>query len=171
MEIIDYGPVKKMVLPDPWKLLSDEDYQRRYCRADDHEVALSFYFRGKPASNHTASRFRALLDAPPHKLTSEELLDLEVVIRDASEDVYFDLKDAYTEPLNGSMIYVVRGYWKLSDADSLGIFVDSSGDGETIEEIYYTAPPNQFENYLSEVREALNSIEWRGSKPFYLTDE
>lgn len=160
-ELIDYGPIKRMLLPDHWKKLPNpDDFTIKYCRNDDKDVEIYFFFRGKPASKTTASQFCAVLAKPPHKLDAEELLDLEVVIRDASEDVYFTLTDARTEILSGLMVYVVRGHWKLSEVDSLGIFVDCDGDGKIIEEIYYLAPPDRFEKHLLEVREILNSIEW-----------
>lgn len=161
VEIIDYGPIRRMLLPDNWKKLPDpDDFTHKYARENEKDVEIYFFFRGKPVSNTTASRFCALLAKPPHKLDSEELLDLEVVIRDASEDVYFTLTETHTQLLNGLMVYVVQGHWKLSEVDSLGIFVDCDGDGKIIEEIYYLAPPDRFQMYLLEVRQALNSIEW-----------
>lgn len=163
MELKDHGAIKRILLPANWERLPDEDYLIKYCRADDKEISLNFYYRGKPISDHIGTKFQALLTKAPHILTPEELHDLEVVIRDASEHAYFNLSDAQTQMLNERMIYVVHGHWKLSNLDSLGIFLDSDADGKTIDEIYYLAPPDKFGQHLDEIQRAFDSIEWNDS--------
>lgn len=161
MELLNEGKIKRICIPEDWvQERSSDEWMITYSARIDTDVKLSFYYRGKPASPRTAENFQKVLQKPAHRLSAEEHESIEVVIRDASEEEYFDLAESRTEEINGNMVLVVEGFWKLSNVDSMGIFIDCKGDGREVREIYYLAPKDKFARFLPQIKAALNSIEW-----------
>lgn len=169
MELIDHGRIKRIKIPDRW--IKDEPLDEwteivSFHSPEDSETKLSFYFRGKPIDSSSASNFQTLLSQPPHTLDTNEISKIEVIIHNASEPEYFDLKSANTDDLNGQRVLIVEGYWKLSDVDSYGIFLDSEGGGKIIDEIYFLSPPSNFRQILPQIKSCLQTIEWSNPAKF-----
>ena len=163
MDLEDLGKIKRLTLPDDW--LEEENKNeymemQSFVHPSEKEVKMSFYYCGRPLSARSAENLRNVLSKPAHELDPAERESIEVVIGDASEPEYFDLKSARTEDVKGVRVLIVEGFWKLSDVNSYAAFVDSEEDGVRIDEIYYLAPADKFASFLPVMQNALASIEW-----------
>ncbi len=168
MDLKALGKIKRITLPENWQEEVDEADQseiQTFVHPQEPEVKFISYYRGKALSSPTASNLKRLLERPAHILTKEEILSIEVIFRDAAEAEYFEIKSAYTTEVNGVLLLALRGHWKLSELDSLGIFVNSIDEDACcrIDELYYLAPPDKFEKYLDLMQKSLESIEWQNS--------
>lgn len=155
-----------MHLPDGWKETEPEvkvvfmERLREFRSQDDPAVEISLYYRGQPIARAAANRLLSVLEKPSHSLTEQEVDAVSVVLRDASDSDWFDLRSARTETLKGRKVLVCEGVWKRSGIVDLGVFIDRNGDGSEIEELHYKAPENLYQKFLGTAGRAFRSISW-----------
>ncbi len=162
--IRELGKIERITISDSWNLAANGDDSGdliTYEHRDDKDVNLSFFYRGKPLGQRTSENLLKILTLPSHSLSPEEHLSAETILRDAAELEYFDLDTFCSAEINGQMILLAKGFWKLSNLSSYAAFISSSEDeGTRIDEIYFLAPPEKFERFLPLFQETLNSIQW-----------
>ncbi len=162
--IQDLGKIKRITIPDGWKVESNSDDSGdliTYRHPDEKDVKISCFFRGKPLSQLTSESLLRILASPAHSLNLDEHLSIETVLRDAAETEYFDLKTFRSYEISGQMVLLSEGFWKLSDLDSLAAFICSvEEEGIRVDEIYFVAPKEKFDKYLPVFQDTLNSIQW-----------
>ena len=167
IELRDEGQVKFLAMPPGFVACPepvrefDVQFLRRFASSDNPQVQLSFFYRGQPTDELTGTNFRSVLSAPAHKLSKEELANIEIVLRDAGEPDWFDLASAATELLSGKTVLSIEGTWRKSQLYDWGIFIDVDGSGCIIQEIHYTAPLAVQNLYAAAVKAALATIVWK----------
>ena len=161
-----YRGIARITLPDDWQQLdpSMENAVRFRCpvKSDDSAVVgMTFYYREESISNGSFQKFKELLQRPVHSLSPAEFIETAEIIRDASDNNYFEMTQAYTKMLKGRMIYVVQGHWTVADTNSLAFFVPEDGEAtRRLLELYFIAPPDLFEVHLANATEIFSTIEW-----------
>lgn len=168
MELKNYGQIHKMHIPDGWvKEGSPDEFTTMisFHHPDEHDVKMSFYYRGKPVDPITAQDFQSVLVQKPHQLKRTEIENIEIVMHNAAEPEYFDFESAHTENVNGKTVLVVKGIWKLSNAQSISVYSQSSNDDGSIDEVYFLAPSDKFSQHSALFSACLSSIEWSDLVP------
>lgn len=166
MHIFGNGAIRLMHLPDGWQETEPSvdlyfmEALREFKHKEDPTVEICIYYRGQPIAKGAANRLLTVLDKPSHTLTGAELDSVSVVLRDASDSDWFDMRSARTETLKGRKVLVCEGVWKRSGIVDLGVFIDRNGDGSEIEELHYKAPENLYQKFLGTAGKAFRSIMW-----------
>jgi hypothetical protein len=113
------------------------------------------------AARVAGEEFQNILAHDAHELTTEELEQVEIVIRNASDEEYFSLSSSHTEDINGKRILIVEGVWKTSGLADYGLFIDSDNTGSAVQEIHFLAPERDYVNYIDQIEQVLASIVWK----------
>ena len=168
-EIKNLGQINDITLPEGW--VGGEPYRftssvgsrsfRAIHPADQPGICLGFYYRGLPVSNESANNFNSLLAKSSHVLTAAEVLSVSEILRDKSSRQDFTIMVARTEDINGKRVLVVEGRYKEINEDAFAIFIDASGDGKAVQEVYYQAPKATYLIYLKAARDAIRLIKWK----------
>jgi hypothetical protein len=168
-ELHDQGQINKMDLPPGW--VAGEPYHnvggigtrsfKEYHPPESPDSSLCFYYRGLPMDAQSGKNFHDILQKPPHTLSQEELASLGEVLRDKKDPKDFTMASARTENVNGKTVLVIEGRYKEIQQDTQEYFVDASGDGRAVQEIYYQAPKDDYPKYLKDARQSMKSIQWK----------
>jgi hypothetical protein len=166
-EIQEHGQIKKMLLPSGW--LEGEVKEgpfavqslRWFHPPDDIEARLSFYYRGHPVGEAAGASFHKLLEEAPQELSEDQLWKVQEVLRDAAPVGDFAIRSAHTGVVKGKRVLVVDGSHSDRGWDRLAVFVDVDGSGCIVQEIYFTAPQERFNDYVSTVMQCLRTVEWQ----------
>jgi hypothetical protein len=162
--VFNLGSVKSMSLPKCWKALPLEhgnkpgQVSQPYAIKGDEAVRFVLFYRGHEIYDDVAADLCKLLKLPPHDLDAREFSAIEIVLRNMSEDDFFDLEFARTTVINGKTLLVAQGVWKSSGLKNLGIFIGSDKANKLIDELHYYAPEAKFEQYLPAAQEILHSL-------------
>lgn len=165
----NHGQIMEMALPYGW--VEGAPYQfrggigtrsfREVHPIDAPQAMLTFFYRGLPVSQECGDVFRAMLANPPHTLTEKEIRSLGDALRDKINPDDFLIYYAKTEDYNGKVVLCIEGRYKEVQEDVFEIFVDASGDGRAIQEIYFQAPKDSFAKYAKAAKESIRSIVWK----------
>jgi len=164
--ITGHGQIKKMVLPARWvegpvqERPFDVQSLRWFHPPDDDQPRLCFFDRGYPIDEAAGEAFSDLLNAWSLKLSAEELWPLQEVLREAVPGEYFELKNASTGRLKGKRILLVEGKYVDRGWNTYSVFVDVDGTGCIVQELYYTAPQERYDEFLTAAMESMRTIEW-----------
>jgi len=155
-----------MELPEGWVELPEEkrtasDYLLEYAVAENNNVKLVFYYRGHRIGTGGAADFLSVLSEPPHELSPEEFLSVDLVVRNAADADFFLLSSSRTEDLNGKRVLIVEGIWKKSGLVDMGIFIDSDSTGSAVQEVHFEASQNDYQNYIDQVEKSLKTVVWK----------
>jgi hypothetical protein len=168
MEILDKGLFKRISIPDGWVLLDMRDearmgifYLSEFQPPDDPDVRLSFFYRGRPEGRMASENFKNLLSKPPHELAEQELLPVMTIMRNLSDPREFKALSVRTEDLNGKRVLVADGIWDQPPLKTKHMFIDAEADGGVVQEMYYRAPEDLYDQYLRLAVDSFNSIEWK----------
>lgn len=166
-QLQDYGQIKQISLPDGWVggRVDFGHYDQRslvqFTPSGIPDVRVCFFYRGLPVDDESGHRFRALLEVPAHKLTSDELESMAVVLSNLAIPKAFTIESAETIELNGKSVVSVTGTWLDSGHKNWGLLISTDGSGSVIQEIHFIAPSELYDLYLSEASAAINSVEWK----------
>jgi len=168
-EVKGHGQIAEMSLPKGW--IEGAPYRfsggigtrsfREIHPPDDPNAMLCFYYRGLPISQEGGQKFHDVLSKPPHDLSPEELKSLSEVLRDKAKPEDFTRKSARTEERNGKRVLIVEGRYPGIQENTSEIFVDASGDGRVVQEIYYQAPEAVYSKYAQAAEDSMHSIKWK----------
>ncbi|HMW89000.1 MAG TPA: hypothetical protein PKN86_03790 [Candidatus Obscuribacter sp.] len=166
VRVKDHGQVKHLELPPGWTPCPEDQrtsgaYLKEFRSQESEDVKLSFYYRGQRIPRVAAEEFQNILAHDAHELTTEELEQVEIVIRNASDEEYFSLSSSHTEDINGKRILIVEGVWKTSGLADYGLFIDSDNTGSAVQEIHFLAPERDYVNYIDQIEQVLASIVWK----------
>jgi hypothetical protein len=137
------------------------DVLREFAPQGNDTIKLSFYYRGRRIGATTGSRFVDVLSRPERQLSVQEKEAIGLVLRDASDPEWFELKSLRTIRLKGKSVLLYEGSWKKSGLADMGIFIDADGTGTAVQEIHFVAPEKDYQACLQRVSQALESIEWK----------
>jgi hypothetical protein len=62
--------------------------------------------------------------------------------------------------LNGKLVLAVRWDNLKSKRQFISLFIDAEGDGATVHEIHFSAPPEKFDQTKAHLTELFRSIQW-----------
>ncbi len=165
----EHGQIFEMALPSDW--VEGEPYLfkggigtrsfREVHPIDAPQAMLSFYYRGLPMSEQAGKTFHQLLASWPRTLSVKEIESVGDVLRDKRNAEDFAIYYAQTEDWNGKMVLCVEGRYKEVQEDVFEIFVDASGDGRVVQEIYFQAPKDSFAKFAKAAKESMRSIVWK----------
>ena len=164
---VSLGQIDQIDIPPGWqegtaqKPTGGSSLFREFHPADNPEVRLCFYYRGRRISEEAGQAFHSMLEQPPHVLKPEELQPLREVLREKLNSKDFNLLFAKTEEMNGKRVLVVEGAYNNSQLKTRELFVDSDGTGTAVQEIYYQAPRNDYARFQPAALSALKSIRWK----------
>lgn len=167
LELTDRGQINQMRLPHGWvegnsdsAIAGNGTYLEYHPTANDN-VNINFFFRGRAASPAASEKFHSLMEQTPHLLKPEELKGLKEILRDKADEDQFSVLSARTKVWNGKNVLVVEGRYRKLQEDTLAIYVDADGTGKFVQEIYYQAPKAEYNLYLKQAKNSLESIEWK----------
>lgn len=166
LEVIEYGQIKRMLLPSDWvegeriERAVGNSSMREFNPSDNQHVRLFLFYRGHDLGKQAAELFRSALLTGDHELSRAEINALESVIGEKADSADFSITDARTVSLNGRRVLVVEGYYHPLKEESLSIFIRADWSGRLVQEIIFQAPTAQYAQYANKVRAAVQSIEW-----------
>lgn len=166
-----FGPVSKLVLPDNWlehkvPKVNREDIKtlRKFHSPDNIQIQFCAYYRGLPVSKSSGDLFCRHLTEVSQLEDEKAVLslqdDLQEILGPLAFKDDFTLEKAQIKDLNGKRVLEVEGVWPKLNLKSRNIFIDASGDGTIVYELYYGAPEEEFNGYIETVDNALSSIIW-----------
>lgn len=170
IEVTKFGQIDHLVVPDGWV---EERVERRpmqlFSLREFHppnrtSVRIYVYYRGYPVSAKSGEAFEALLEKPPHDLDHEEWWSVQEVLRDAASEDAFERRRARTSDWADKHVLIVDGAWPRTDEESFGILINAADHGCQVQEIYYVAPTDDYQDYLPDALGAFKSIRWKEDK-------
>lgn len=167
VEVGNIGQVARMTLPDRWQQRRKDvggrgsPFMMCYHVAENPDVAIVFYYRGRRVSTTDGQNFRNLLIKPPHVLTAAELKSAREILRRTGGVGRFRMWVGKTEDLNGKRLLVVEGRFESVQEDAYILYLDAGGNGSIVQEIYFQAPKESYLRYLSVAKRAFKSIQWK----------
>lgn len=165
-QVLNQGAVDKLNLPNGWEKGSEKHgiagtgSSITYNVGGKADVELTFFDRGRnyPAN---AGAYKDIVGKAPHELTPAEIQSLGAILGHQGDPRVFKMSSCRTEELNGKHVLVVEGVWNAVGHESLSVLVSPDGSGQTIQEIYFKAPPAEYKQYLPAASDALKSIRWK----------
>jgi hypothetical protein len=164
--IQNQGQIKSMEVPATWQLLENHDPQSanpswlKFGPANVLNVEMYLYFRGRPLAGDARESLKSILAPKPHQLTRKQIDSIGELLRDACLIDAFNFLNVRTQEWNGRKVLIVEGRWNQIMHDRFWMFVPEDPECETVQEIWFQAPVEQFPAQLKYARQALNSIEW-----------
>ncbi len=157
-----------MPLPEGWREfpVPDQGYalysvrEFRAADAKDDAVTLCLYNRGLALNDLTAESFTKVLAQKNHHLTPGELDQLELLLRDAGDPEVFSLLDGRTEEINGRKVLVIEGRYIKSGTRMLRFYFDVNEDGQFVEEVFFSAPPDEYDKSVKAVKACFHAVVW-----------
>lgn len=168
--IQNLGAIDNLKLPEGWVeeergphetgALEMPEIVRVFHKSAEPRAQICVFFRNQPVTDASAESFRKLLAAAPRKLTKSEVDTVQQVIGRMHWDEVFTTGDAKTEIVNEKTVLIVEGTWKVVDTQTYCMFVDITGRGDLVQEIYYAAPKDIYEKYQPEAVATLSKVTW-----------
>ncbi|CAN5133540.1 hypothetical protein BH10CYA1_BH10CYA1_56650 [soil metagenome] len=186
MEVLNFGSIKCVVLPDDWSADSEQNtglLKMRCFHPPAHEdVEVAFFQKTQGVPETAMQEFREILGRGPHKIVEggEELLQLAPVMGNAGNHQWSNKNRGARGPnfrytlgeitqLQGRAVLKVKGSFiepqsKKPQNEYCGIFIDSGAENNVIQEVYLQVPSKygyfQFERYVNAFSDALSTIVW-----------
>ena len=168
MKLLDYGPVKEMVLPEGWvekhlPKVSPTDIKsiRKFHKQDDETVQICLHYRGLPVTEDSSKTFSKFLNSDPCQLSDDDYLSLQEILGSLALIDEFTKDYAKIDEIGGKKVLEVEGTWTNLSIKSRNLYVDAREDGSIVYDIYYAAPKDHFESYIKEAILSFGSIEWQ----------
>jgi hypothetical protein len=167
VKVEDRGQIKEMTLPAGWEEgpstsggIGTRSF-REVHPAEFPDAKLCFYYRGLPTSDAAGAAFKAVLDQPPHILSSKEISSLGEILRGKDDPNTFSPLMIKTEDVNGKRVLTVNGRINEKQDDLKEILVDADGTGKVVQEIYFQAPKELYTRYMKAAQDSMKTIEWK----------
>lgn len=168
MKLLDYGPVKEMVLPNGWveKLMpkvspTDIKSIRKFHIEGDEKIQICLHYRGLPVTENSSKTFTKYLSSEPCQLSDEDYSSLQEILGSLALIDEFEKDYAKIDELKGKRVLEVEGTWTNLSIKSRNIYVDARDDGSIVYDIYYAAPRDQFDLYIKDAIQSFATIEWQ----------
>ena len=164
--IKNQGQIKTMEMPAAWQLLENHDPHSanpswlKFGPPNVPDVELYLYFRGRPLTGGAQESLKSILRAKSKQLTVKQIDSIGELLRDASLIDAFNFLNARTHEWNGRRVLIVEGRWNQIMHDRFWMFIPEDSECETVQEIWFQAPVEQYPAQLKHARQALNSIQW-----------
>lgn len=166
LEIINYGQIAKLILPEGWTETEIEvaathtSSLREFSSPGEAQTRLCFYYRGFMFGSETGNAFKSILAAAPHILTAKELNAIAEILEDVNDADVFKPLSVHTQNLNGKTVLTVEGRWLQQDWDTYSLYVCADETGCAVQQIYFLAPTSNYPKHIKDMKQRLNSLEW-----------
>lgn len=186
MEVLNFGSIKSVVLPNDWLADAEQNtgvMKMRCFHPRAHEdVEIAFFQKMQGVLESAMKDFREILTRGEHKIVEggEELIQLSPVMGNAGNHQWSNKTRGPRGPnfrytlgeiieLKGRKVLKVKGSFiepqsKKPQNEYCGIFIDSGADNNVIQEVYLQVPSKygyfQFEKYVDAFSDALSTIVW-----------
>jgi hypothetical protein len=184
MEYLQFGSIKRVVLPGDWIALPERNtaiMTLRSCHPRAHDdVEITFLRRRQEVVKPAMDCFRSTLAQPLHRITapSEEIIAIAGAMGNAGDNQWtnkkrgepsFRLVSAETIQLKDRKVLLAKGSFidpktRKTINEYCGIFVNASADKRVVEEVFLLVPSLygyfQFEQYARIFTETISSIDW-----------
>jgi hypothetical protein len=185
---VDRGPIADITLPSGWTQ-GEQSYgaigqssNEVFSPAGDATTKLGIFYGGLPVGEDAARAFRDVLAQKPandgaQPLSPDEIRSLSQVMGryQAGDNQYtnsgqyrapaFDMRNAITMQVNGRTVVAVEGSFRDARGNALrdfvGIFADSDGSGQRVEQVFMSTAPGQMANRSKDFIDTINSIVWK----------
>jgi hypothetical protein len=158
------GQINDMQVPDDWVKVEQDDPDLSslilFTPPDDQSAQLGFYYRGIPISPRSGEKFRNLLQENPGILSGEQIDELDEVLGDLAAVDKFVLSSVSTLPINGHTVLLTEGRWLSTEYDSYELLIDAGQGGAVVQQVYFVAPPAQFEALIGMIKNCISTIDW-----------
>lgn len=164
--ISNIGSVDHMDLPNGWTKgkevsgIAGMGSASTFNSPSSKEVEITLFDRGSRFAGNAAA-FHQVLSKPPHVLSPKELESLGPILGNYGDDRAFKMASCKTETINGKNVIVIEGNWKEVNHDSYSIIANPDGKGETVQEIYFKAPHQDYGAYLNSAKQSMKTIRWK----------
>lgn len=162
------NPGAALVIPSPegWRRRDrkDDDNPKAICYQfeppERDDVWLGYYDAQSGSRIADADAIAAIFAAQPHELSEQEMRILNPALRAFPFHTVATLNKAWTENINGSNVIIMDRNWSVYPKRAYELLFDQHGSGNDLHLIYFAAPPDLFDRYLPQAREAFRSIQW-----------
>jgi hypothetical protein len=168
-QLSNFGAVSLMHMPDRWQeedqgpVLFGQAASRVFRPPQTNVGGLFLRLLPMALNGPTQKSWLFALSGRPRKLAGQQLAELEDVLRWMLDPAVFAIESAKTADLNGKRVLAIRGVWLEHDFQVLSFFLDTTGKGDFVQEIYYGAPTAQYEEWLPAARAAFATIIWHSN--------
>ena len=168
VKLLDYGPVKEMVLPEGWvemdmrkKSAGSIKTIRKFHKQGDDKIQICVHYRGLPVTEDSSRIFLEYLDSEPCKLSDSEFLSLQEILGSLALIDEFQKDYAKIDELCGKKVLEVEGTWTHLSVRSRNVYIDARDDGSIVYDLYYAAPKKDFDSHIKDAIQTFASIEWQ----------
>lgn len=106
--------------------------------------------------------FLQLLRKPAHDLTEDEFLSVHLMLEQVGWPGRFKRDWAKTVHHEPSNVLEVQGIWLQENIKARGLILDTTFDsGNFVQEVWFVAPPEVFEEYVPDAERILSSFSWK----------
>ncbi len=167
------GPTFQMKLPHGWQQTAPQSvvvpfrHISRYSPANNERVSVQVMTSVVLISEKTADSLRAVLSAPSHQLTNDELDSIAQVLGNAGDNNKsdprhsFDLHAASTGELNGRKAVMVEGQWCFGEKVRFcGLFIPADQKLRKVDRVYLECPTELYSEMRQQFMLALRSVKW-----------
>ena len=181
LKISNQGQIKEITLSGDWqeattpgnqnvlrserifhpKTIQEQETRTANDDSGKKEANLVFFYSGRPNDEADGKAFRKALEAPPHKLSSDELKQLERTLGDLADKESFQLAEAATRDINGKRVLDIKGTWLYDRSQYHSVLIDGDGTGQVVQQMYLMAPASAFAKLDGNFESACSSIKWR----------
>ncbi len=164
--IENHGRIKTMEMPATWQLLEDHNPHSanpawlKFGPPNLPDVEFYLYFRGRPLTGGGQESLQSIFSAKSNQLTVKQIDSISELLREACLIDAFNFLDVRIQNWNGQKVLIVEGRWNQIMSDRFWMFIPGNSECETVQEIWFQAPVEQYAAQLKYARQALKSIQW-----------
>lgn len=168
---VSVGAVDRIDIPPQWKEGKREDNvrgnssYREFIGTANDGGRISFFDRGLPLSDSSASVLKSILSKQAGSVSKVELFPIaSELLGPVADPSKFDMNSISVAKLNGKNVLEIQGRYldepEGKRKDSKQIFVDVLGNGKIIQEIELQSQQNKTVKLGSTFEKILKSIKW-----------
>lgn len=108
--------------------------------------------------------FLQLLRRPAHPLNPTEIANIHLILDQIAWPAKFQMDWAKTVQVYPSNVLQVQGVWLQENVKSRVMLIDTTFDtANLVQEVWFTGPPDRFEEYVPECDRLFGSLTWKVS--------
>ncbi|MBZ0185087.1 MAG: hypothetical protein K8F91_02470 [Candidatus Obscuribacterales bacterium] len=162
------NPVAKLTLPEEWERGAKPPrpgylwISKFFVSPRDERVGIGLRAPAKKTYHYLTAQenpFLSLLRRPGHELTEEEFLSVHLLLEQVGWPGRFKKDWAKTVSYDQGTVLRVQGLWTQESVYSQGMIFDTTNDsGNYVQEAWFVAPPELFEDYVEEAEAIFESV-------------
>lgn len=164
-------PIAELAVPEDWNSGTKPPrpgylwISKFYISDRDERVGVCLRDPAKKTYNYLSAQQNPLLQLlrrPAHELNEEEFLSVHLLLEQVGWPGRFRRDWARTVAHGETNVLEVQGLWLQENTKSRGLIVDTTFDsGNYVQEVWFVAPPELFDEYALEADRIFSSFEWK----------